>query len=800
MFTILVAKGVDRYTDRLAIVTDTLVKGQLSGLVTDQQGAPIPFATVSLLSFPDSSVVKNVLSDTTGQYHFFNVPSGNYLVKVSVLGFTISYSRPVKMQAEEGVHVGRLTMAASATTLTEIEIAGRKAPVERKGDRFIVNVEKSAMASGNSIDLLKSTPFVSLSASNEVQLQGKKTMFLVDNKPIPEASLQDILQMIPAGNISSVELITNPSARYDAAYGAVINIITKKKQTEGITGNVRLEGAQGKYGQYGGNSRITYKKKNVTLFGLGAYTRSDQQSVNLMDRELNATEKPDLLKENITRTFYQNFYSFQGGTDINLTDNQTIGALATARIVRSDGLFASSNIFSKLQAPVDSILYTNSPLDNKGETYNFNLNYHLLADSGKNELTLLSTYTRYNSNFFQYFPSVLVDGTEAIIRTPAIYQITNNTNINILIGQADYTHKFRQHWQLETGLKYQRTDSKNSILYEDNSSGQFAVVPGYSNNNHLREAIYAGYAILSKNWVSDRLQAGLRVENTEAEFINNFKQNYLKFFPTINYQHDFSKQYNFSLSYKKVISRAPYNELVPYTIFVNQYTVFTGNPALQPQYDNIFSLNTQLNKLNISFNYTIIKGMFGQFPIKQDYNTKVTYFALQNLDNAQDFHIDVFYPLQITSWWSTQNSGSVFGYSKAEGKVLNQSFRLSSDWFNIKSSHTFNFSKNIKLEVTAYYYSSLTSELTSIGEVGNIDAGLLISVLNNKGQLRIGGTDILKRNVYFSGQSFEVYRSRKDRYGDSRRLSLGFTYNFGKTKITTRPRKLGNNEALQRIQ
>src|SRR5690606_9805782 len=147
-------------------------------------------------------------------------------------------------------------------------------------------------------------------------------------------------------------------------------------------------------------------------------------------------------------------------------------------------------LFSKLQAPVDSILYTNSPFDNKGETFNFNLNYHLLADSGKNELTLLSTYTRYNSNFFQYFPSELVDGNGTPIRTPAIYQITNNTNINILVGQADYSHKFRQDWKLEAGLKYQHTDSKNSILYEDNSSGQFVRVPDYSNNNHLRETIY----------------------------------------------------------------------------------------------------------------------------------------------------------------------------------------------------------------------------------------------------------------------------------------------------------------------
>jgi hypothetical protein len=783
------------------VVTDSTKPAQINGSVIDEKGHAQQFAAVALFSSADSTkIISSALTDTTGKYQFAYVPAGHYFIRVSALGYTTTRSPLLKLDPGANYAAIPIMMITNTRTLNVVEIAGKKATIENKGDRFVVNTEKSAMAAGNSVDLLKSTPFVSLSASNEIRLQGKKTMFLVDGKPVPESSVQEILQMIPAGNIAAIELITNPSSRYDAAYGAVINIVTKKKDLEGITGNLRADGAQGRYGNYNFNGRLTYKKKNVTVFGMAGYNRSDQQSFNGSDRTLNSTDKPDLLQEDITRTFHQNFYNLQAGGEWNITNNQTLGVLATGRIIRSKGDFISNNQFSKVANPVDSILHTTSPFENKGSIYNYNINYHLLADSGKNELTILGTFTPYKSNFKQTFYSVLDDADESVIRTPAVYRNTNHTDINIYIAQADYTHQFSHQWTLDAGLKFQHTDSKNSILYEDNRTGTFAEVPEYSSDNHLTESISSGYAILSKNWTTDKIQAGLRAENTDATYVGNFSQQYVKLFPSVSYEHVINDKYSISLSYKKTINRAPYNELVPYTIFVNQNTVFTGNPALKPQYDNIITLNTKLNKLNIAFIYTVTKGMFGQFPISQDFDTKTTYFALQNLNDARDFHIDLFYPLQITKWWSSQNSGSIFGYTQAEGFVMDKSFSLSSNWFNLKTDHTFEISRQVKFEIIGYYNSKQTSELTSLGSYGNIDASLLINILKGNGQLRIGGSDILKRNVYWSGQDFGVYRSSKDRYMDSRRLSVGFTYNFGRTRIATPAKKLGNNDALQRIQ
>ncbi|MBO9586222.1 MAG: TonB-dependent receptor [Flavobacterium sp.] len=782
---------------------DTIKKVQLKknadlkGSVLNETGESQEFVEVSLFRSVDSTFVKGTLTDSLGLFHLSDIVPGNYYLKAYALGSAPFYSDVIKLEENATVVSPPLILVPDVNKLNEVVITKKIDLVERKSDRFVIKVKESALAAGTSLDLLKNTPFVTISAANEVSLQSKKTLVLIDNKQYPDSSVESVLQMIPAGNIVTIELITNPSSKYDATYGAVINIITKKSQMDGYTGNVRVTGAQGQYGEYGANASLTYRKGKLTTFGTLGYRKSDQMSFNNTVRILNGT---DVINEDVKRVFYQKFYSVQGGIQYDLTDRQYIGALITTNPFRRTGHFDSTNEFSKLNAPIDSVLVTNSPLKSKGYTSNYNLNYHYSSKSGDTELNALGTYTPYQSDFFQSFPSYVLGKNDEVIRVPNEYQTTNSTGIDIWIAQLDFIQNLKKEWKLEAGLKNQTSNSNSQIVYEENQNGSNVVVPEYSNDTKLRETILSGYGILYKNREKDKLQIGMRLENTDATYTGGEPQQYLKFFPTLFYQHDIDDLHNYSFSYKKTIIRTPYNELVPYTIFINNYTVFTGNPALKPQYNDNFSLGINLNKLNISINYVYIKGMLGQFPYKQDFDTGVTYFSLQNLDQSHDFYIDVFYPIKITSWWNSQNSGSVSGYSKSKGIVLGNQYSLSSFWYNFKTDHTISFSKNLKLEVIGTYSSKLTSELTHIGAVGNIDASFLINVLKNKGQIRVMATDILKRNVYTSDQYFSNYSSEKMRYNDSRKIGIEFTYNFGNVNTKRPAKKLGNDDALDRIQ
>jgi hypothetical protein len=689
--------------------------------------------------------------------------------------------------------------ALSPQNLKEVVITTTKPQLIRKSDRCVLNMENSPMSSGNSLQLLKSAPFVEVSPDNEVSLQGKKTMILIDNKPVAGAALNDILLSMPAGSISQIELITNPSSRYDAAYGAVININTKKSKLEGASGSLRTEASRGDFGRLNATGNFTYKKSALTIFGLLGYNRFNFQTHDNLNRTLNAATPSDQIHEQITRTFYQDIYSIQAGANLQTGKKQSLGLFIDGQLNNTKGTFESFDAFSKKNSGIDSTLHTNSAFTNKPSNYSYNINYTLKDDSSKNELYFLSTFTPVRRDLQQYFPSVLLGPQGDTLRVPTPYQSTSNFEFNIWVAQLDYIHQFNNGWKLETGLKYQKTSSKQMINFERERNGQLVMEPGNSSNNNLNESVFGSYAIINKDWKKNKLQVGLRLEETRVENVQYFSQDYLKAFPTLMYLHSPDANHDLSFAYKRTINRVPYDQLVPYTLYINQYTIFEGNPNLQPQYDNIYSINTRFYKLNVLLNYTSSKGMLAQYPIRQDFNNKITYTALQNLDKSSSITVDVSYPIKLAAWWSTQNSGTVFGWSSAAGRVLNQPFRLEGSWLAIQSNHTFKISETFNLEVDGYFRSSKKAELTYNGSNGNVNAGLLIKVLKNNGQIRIGAEEIIKRNVYYTRQDFGVYSSERNRYFDSRRVSVGFNYNFGQSKIKSPNKKLGNEEAVDRL-
>lgn len=781
-------------------LTDSLVTSQITGRVIDELQKPLEYVTLTLRRAADSSFVLNALSDSTGRFVFPGIKPGDYKIKVTAIGYAYFTTSLLSLNTQEGLIVEPIKLKALSETLHEVKIMASRPSVETRSDRFILNVENSPMAIGNSLQLLKSAPFVKVSADNSVTLQGKKTMILIDNKPVPDAILQNILETLPSGNISKVELITQPSSKYDASYGAVINITTKKSTTDGITASVRADGSMGSYGRSELNGTISYKHKALTLYGTAGINRSDYLfSVN-SNRVLGDPKDPDLLTDNWRRLSNNKVFNFQLGADLELTKDQTIGVLINGNPMKFGGPWGTVNQFGKQGAAIDSTLYTNATFDQKASFYTYNLNYHLLADSGKNELTVLATLTPFRRNMFQSFPSVLLNALGETIKNPPVYQTVNISEINIYNAQLDYRHTLKQQWTLETGIKYQRTDSKSSVAYEIEKDNQFVSDPAYSNQSKLTEAIAGAYLILSKDWKNDKLQMGVRTENTKVAFKGVFDQNYFNAFPSFLYQHNFNEHNNLAFSFKRTISRAAYYDLVPYTVFINKYTVEHGNSTLKPEYDNIYTITSNIHKLNLSLSYTAASGLIVLLPSSQDYTTKVTFFSRQNLNNSSDLSFFLLYPLRFNSWWETQNSGTPIGYTKARGQVLGNPYELSAFHSDFKSSHIFQLSKTLKLQVDAYYWTRYSQGLTKYSGYKNIDASFLLDIFSGKGQVRLSGNEIIfKRNDFHQDTDFGQYRAQQIVNNDSRRISVGFTYKFGKNKMNSPEKKAGNEEALKRL-
>ena len=306
----------------LPLVSGAFAQSIVKGFVTDQQGHPIAYATVMLMKTGDSSHLTSKLTAGSGQFVFNTIPQGSYFLKVSYASFEEGRSAPFRLEDRpDTVDIGTVQLAPKSTQLKALEVLGRKPLVEKKGDRFIMNVENNAITTGSSLDLLKEAPFVQVSSLGEVSLQNKKTMILLDNRVVPDATIQDILLSLPAGEISRIEFLTEPSARYDASYGAVINIITRKSQTYGTTGNLLLEGTPGTYNHYIAGGKLTYKSQKTISFLRFTYGNFHEWYYSQDNLHLQAPGQTNVLADSTVRLYHTQSYSFQAGSDLSLSRN-----------------------------------------------------------------------------------------------------------------------------------------------------------------------------------------------------------------------------------------------------------------------------------------------------------------------------------------------------------------------------------------------------------------------------------------------------------------------------------------------
>ncbi len=357
-------------------IQDSLTKDQVGGRVLDEHQQPLAYTTVSLLSSIDSAMVQNALTDQDGNFNFTAIKAGTYKIRISAIGKYPYTTKSFTVGGAVQAAIEPIAMRASEETLKEVKITSTRPLVETKSDRLIFNVENSAMAAGNSLQLLRSAPFVRISADHSVSLQGKKTMILIDGKPVPDVSLENILQTMPAGNIQKVELITQPSAKYDASYGAVINIITKKSQIEGFTGNFRIDAATGKYANGSTNLSATYKRNRLTVYANGGLIKGDNLFRVTSTRFQDPTAPANYMSNNWTRLSHNNMYSVQASIDYQLGNNQTIGLFADANIFRFEGPWGTRNEFGRQNAMLDSVSLTNAAFNQKANSSTYNLNYH----------------------------------------------------------------------------------------------------------------------------------------------------------------------------------------------------------------------------------------------------------------------------------------------------------------------------------------------------------------------------------------------------------------------------------------
>jgi iron complex outermembrane recepter protein len=779
---------------------------QISGTVKDAEGKPLNGATVTLLK--DTAVVKLAVTKESGVYTFDAIKEGTYKVSFSYVGHAPSVSAPFTVSSAD-VKVPEMQLAKAAANMQGVTVTARKPPVEVKADKMIVNVEGTVNAVGSdALDLLRKSPGVMVDKDDNLSVSGKNgVQVYIDGRPSPlsGADLANYLKTLQSAQIEAIEIITNPSAKYEAAGNAgIINIRLKKNKNFGTNGSVNAGYNVGVYAKYNGGFSLNYRNNNINIYGNYNYSHG----LNDNNFTLNRVTADTLFDQRSSMTFANRSHNFKAGADYTINKQSSIGAIINGNI--GDPVFYNQSRTPIAYNPtgvVDRILIADNRTDMKRNTLNYNLNYNYTGKNGKT-LTLNVDHGTNNLNNDQMQPNNYYSPSGAYLYQ-RVYQMITPTDINISSFKADYEQNFAK-GKLGLGTKISYVNTDNNFQRYDVVSGVKSLDKDRSNRFRYEENINAGYINYNRALKGINIQVGLRVENTVSEGRSNgmkhngsnyidtawaFKRPYTDFFPSaaITFNKNPMKQWNFT--YSRRIDRPFYQDLNPFEMKLDEYTYMKGNINLRPQYTNSFGVtHTYKYKLNITANYSHVADMFLQLPRITE-GTK-GFLMKENLAKQDIVSLNVSYPFMYKNFMSFMNLNSFYSMYEASfgpGEEIDaNAFGL-----NFFSQNTLKFGKTKAwtAELSGFYNApTLYQGAFKMKGMFGIDAGMQKNIMKGKGTVKASVSDVFRTLQFRGTVDFAGQHSKVQGRWESQQFKLSFNFRFGNSQVKAAKQRSGGAE------
>ncbi|MFZ9386493.1 MAG: outer membrane beta-barrel protein [Chitinophagaceae bacterium] len=790
---------------------------QVSGRVKDQQGKDLEKSTVSLLNAKDSSVVKLAATGSDGKFTISAGKSGRFLVSASYVGFEPVYSKPFDLSGSGTYQLGELIISKIAGNLQGVTVTTKKPLVEVKADKTIVNVEGTINAVGNdALELLRRSPSVMVDKDDNISLAGKNgVQIYIDGKPSPlsGSDLANYLKSMQSAQIESIEIITNPSAKYEAAGNAgIINIRLKKNKSFGTNGSVNLGYVQGDYPKFNTGLNLNYRNKKVNIFGNYNYNNGRFLMFMNSDREQFDT----LFSQQNKMRFHNNTHSFKTGLDYFIDKKSTLGVVLNGNVANNDFKTAGPMYFIyKPTGLTDRILRATNTNDMERDNLNANLNYRY-AETGGTELNVDVDYGFFKIRSNQYQPNYYYapDGTTELNR--AIYNMIAPTDIDLFSYKTDYEQNFKggrlglggkigivttdndfQRYDILTSGKVLDTLKSNRFKYRENIN---ALYLNY--NKQIKKGLMVQFGLRAENTHSRGHSTGFRdVGNMMIPYDSIFKRDYTDVFPSaaITLNKNPMKQWTFS--YSRRIDRPAYQDLNPFEFKLNEYTFMKGNTTLRPQYTNSFDItHIYKYKLTIKLTYSHVKDIFAQIPDTID-KTK-GFLTKKNLANQDVAALNISYPFQYKwySFFASLNSNFshyVADFGGGNRKVDQKVFALT--YF---MQNSFNLGKGWTGELSGLYISpSVWQGLIRSKAMGSVDLGIQKLLLKGKANLKVAVSDIFQTMQWGGSTNFTGAYSTFRGGGEMPQLKMNFSYRFGNSQVkAARQRKSAVEDEKKRAE
>ena len=805
--------------------------GKITGIISNGENKPIAGVTVSLTNQADKKLIKVGLTDKSGAFSFENIAEGKYILVLTATGYEKKSSDQFDITAEKSsVEIPAIQLVVQTKSLTGVTVTATKPFIEQKLDRTIVNVDASPSNAGaTALEVLEKSPGVTVDNDGNISLKGKQgVIIMMDGKPtyLSGADLANVLRNLPASALDQIEIMTNPSSKYDAAGNSgIINIKTKKSKSKGSNGSIAI-GNTGSLFRDNGKEEVlwkptvsvnyNYKKNKVNLFGNFVYNyREGRGALDIVSRYYRDGKQIDSINNIKTRfNFRNNNYTLKLGMDYSPNKKTTYGIVLNGFLFAGRPKPTTFTTYTDLQGHPFSKL--NSVTTNKLSFNNVsgNLNYKHTFDSTGKEITLDLDYARYDNTSRQLLSTGFFNGNDVQTADSMFLRGHLPSIIEIYSLKSDYSKPFKNVLKIEAGIKSSYVRSDNLVEYERNFGTTW--IPDSRNNHFIyTENINAAYLNASKTFKKFDVQTGLRLENTNTKGVqaidnSEVKRSYVSLFPSVFVSYTINTKNSLTVSASRRLQRPNYQDLNPFTFFLDSLSYRQGNPYLTPQFSYNYELTHSYNgKLNTTLNYTKTTDVISNIILRKrgSNNEIIGFLTSDNIASYTNYGLAMSAPAKIKKWWNVNLYGNVYrnhykgtyiSNETATPQVVDLDLSFTSFTFNINNNFT--IGKGWSGEISGWYRYKTIEQLSLSYPMAQMNFGLAKNnLLKGKGSLRLTARDPFNWQKYKALTKYGTVDISLTNRWDNRQYGINFTYRFGKQQQQQRRRASATAEEQSRV-
>jgi outer membrane receptor protein involved in Fe transport len=782
--------------------SDAVITGKIIDNITSQ---PIEYASVALYRMRDSSLVSGVVTDPAGNFTLTKLSFGRYYAEVSFIGYKKNRIKNITLNPTlKRAVLGTIKLDPSSTAINEVQVIGDK-QTDYKIDKKVVNVSQQIAASGGSaIEVLENTPSVQTDVDGNLQLRGSSDFtVLVDGKPtILKGS--EALQQIPASAIQNIEIITNPSAKYDAEGSAgIINVLTKKQKVKGFNGLVNLSAGTGN--KYNGDFLINIRNSKLNYFVGGDFNDMKFTGKGKLDQHTTNDSIPTIAYQRTTSEsdMHRSGKGLKAGLDYFIDDNNTL-SLSGNISQRSFGRSSEAKYYEFTDpASTDTFYLQNNDSKGSHDNYSGNLDYRLKLKGNDHQLQATIYYEEGNAAHPNNMFKQLTNNNWMKLDTiPSIQKSTEDGREYEFRGKLDYSRPIGEKGKLEAGyqsriegsnIKYQFYNFLDAFVEDSSRFNRARYI------NHI-EAVYTTYSGSTK-WFD--YQLGFRVEYgnrniTKKLTSEEYPIHRFDYFPTIHLTKQLPYQMQMQLSYSKRIRRPDDHDLDPFPNYIDQKHIRMGKPDLKPEFTGSYELNLQKN---LGKNLLALEGFYRQttdmISERMFYNpdTKIYTTTLDNFKRNYSAGAELTLNLSLTKWWNLSGTSSLYKYH-IDGSEIDSSKSQNTVSANARFNTVFRMKWGMQIQVNYFYNApSITPQGTREG-YSFTNMGIKQEILKRKASVTLQVRDLFGTMKFASTYSTPNLYSYNSMRRESRVVTVTFTYRINNFKQQARrEREEGTNES-----